>query len=794
MPASETNTARPTPRGQAWWAAIACAAATLTLGWPALLGRFLVNPRSDQYIAGYAFREFAAASLKSGQGFPEWNPYLFGGLPYIAAMHGDIFYPTFLLRMVMPTDMAMTWGFVLHLWLAGMMTYAFLRAAGVGFGGALVGGLAYLMSGPIASYASPGHDGKLFVSALFPLVLLLLHLGIAQRRQWSWGALALVIGLAVLSPHPQLLEYLLLGGASYGIYLLRAHDDTGARPALRTAWLDAAKGMGAAAVGGLIGMVQFWPVKEYVNWSPRAAGGASSGFEHAISYSFPPEELINTALPQFSGLLDNYWGRNGIHFHSEYLGIVVLALATLAFGRGVRRSFTWYLTGLLIVSVLWALGGYTPFYQLVYNLVPGSKFFRAPSTIIFIAAFAMSGLAALGAERLLRKDCSTRWMVGWAVGGALLVLLAVSGGLANFGSAVTGGQGFGRIQDNAGELTAGAIRMVVFLFGVLSLGLGVARGLVAPRVATFTLAALVVADLWTIERMYWPFSDRASALYASDPTIEYLKAQKEPARVLALNLGEGAAPRDPFLRGDALMSHRIRTVLGYHGNELGRYQKLYGLEDGFKQVANPNFWALSNTRFFLTSASKPVFPGMTLVAGPVRNAAGSMVYLYKMPGDNPVAWVTPAIVKASDEQALGTVLDARFDVRTVALFDSASHVATVALSALPTPLTITAAATTWEPGHITLALSGPAPAGSALMVSENFYPGWRALVDGQAVTPERADVSLIGVPLPSGARKVELEFHSDAVATGKHLTLVGLLLGLGWLAAGIAMDRRTRRG
>ena len=178
----------------------------------------------------------------------------------------------------------------------------------------------------------------------------------------------------------------------------------------------------------------------------------------------------------------------------------------------------------------------------------------------------------------------------------------------------------------------------------------------------------------------------------------------------------------------------------------------------------------------------------------VGNAAGSMVYLYKMPGDNPVAWVTPAIVKASDEQALGTVLDARFDVRTVALFDSASHVATAALSALPTPLAITAAATRWEPGHITLALSGPAPAGSALMVSENFYPGWRALVDGQAVTPERADLSLIGVPLPSGATKVELEFRSDAVATGKHLTLVGLLLGLGWLAAGIAMDRRTRRG
>ena len=92
------------PRRAALWAAFTYAAATMSVAWPALLGRFLLNTHSDQYIAGYAFRQFAAASLRSGQGFPLWNPYLFGGMPYVAAMHGDIFYPTFLLRMVMPTE------------------------------------------------------------------------------------------------------------------------------------------------------------------------------------------------------------------------------------------------------------------------------------------------------------------------------------------------------------------------------------------------------------------------------------------------------------------------------------------------------------------------------------------------------------------------------------------------------------------------------------------------------------------------------------------------------------------
>src|SRR5213596_1942720 len=191
MPRTDDVAAKPVslaalpPRFAGWWAALVYALATLTLAYPALTSAFLVNPRSDQYIAGYALREFAAHALRSGQGFPQWNPYLFGGLPYIAAMHGDIFYPTFLLRALLPTDIAMTWSFIIHVYLAGFFTFAFLRAWGLGFVPALVGGLAYMMSGPIAAYVSPGHDGKLYVSALLPLALWMLLRGIRDGRPWS---------------------------------------------------------------------------------------------------------------------------------------------------------------------------------------------------------------------------------------------------------------------------------------------------------------------------------------------------------------------------------------------------------------------------------------------------------------------------------------------------------------------------------------------------------------------------------------------------------------------------------
>src|SRR5215216_3174138 len=142
------------PRFATAWASLVYGVSTMLLAYPALGGNFLVNILSDQYKIGYAFREYAAASLRTGHGFPKWNPFLFGGVPYIAAMHGDIFYPTFLLRALLPTDVALTWSFIIHLFLAGCFTYLFLRAWGVGFYGALVGGLVYMMSGPIASYAS----------------------------------------------------------------------------------------------------------------------------------------------------------------------------------------------------------------------------------------------------------------------------------------------------------------------------------------------------------------------------------------------------------------------------------------------------------------------------------------------------------------------------------------------------------------------------------------------------------------------------------------------------------------
>ena len=809
MPSADSGApVLPEPRFATLWAAATYAVATLALAWPALLGRFLAGPHSDQYIAGYAFREFAAQSLRSGQGFPQWNPYLFGGMPYVAAMHGDIFYPTFLLRLVLPTDVAMTWGFIIHVFLAGFFTFLFLRAYGLAFLPSLVGGLAYLLSGPIAAYVSPGHDGKLFVSALLPLTLWMLTLGIRRGRATAWGILALTVGLAVLSPHPQLLQYLLLTSGAFALFLALTADDAGVKLARPVAVKRLGIALAAVVVGGLIGAVQYLPVMDYVAWSPRAGG---KDWAHVVSYSMPLEETINFYLPQFSGILDRYWGRNGIHLHSEYLGAAVLVLAGAALGRwqgASGRAFRWFWVGTAIVALLWTLGGFTPFYKLVYAIVPGTKFFRAPSTFMYVLAFSVAVLAALGTDRILRRQVSTRYAIGWIIFAIVVALLAAGGAFYNLALNIISGIGEGPFADQArqsliegrGDVTVGGFRALLFAAATAGLIIASARGaLKAPAIA-WGLVALVAVDLWSVERRYWLFSPPAREVYASDPIIDYLKQHADRGRVFVFaQSGEGLVQRDPFYGGDArgrgtgLMVHGIRSLTGYHGNQLGRFKQLSESETpAGPTLTSPGFWRHENVRYLYTNLAIENAELKKLL-GPIRNAAGATAFLYELPGPHRGAWLVPNAVKAPDSTIAAAVIDPRFDPsRLVAVSDTAPIDAPAQMTPKE-PIAIEPVVRRPAPGRIDAEWPAGAPDGSFLVVSENYYPGWRVLVDGRPGRVIRANYNLLAVPLTTGARRVALEFHDDAYHTGKHVTLAALALVLVAIVAGALADRKAQR-
>jgi hypothetical protein len=310
--------------------------------------------------------------------------------------------------------------------------------------------------------------------------------------------------------------------------------------------------------------------------------------------------------------------------------------------------------------------------------------------------------------------------------------------------------------------------------------------------AAYVLVGLIAVDLWSVEQMYWNFSAPASVIYASDAITDFLAKQDQPGRVFAAQIVRDATRNNGILNGDGLMPHRIRSVVGYHGNELGRYDNLVGPHG--EQLGNPQLWRLTNMKYFLTNAPQSVFPGSKQILGPVTDASGSTLYLFEMPGSYPFAWVAPVIVKGPDDAVLTTVRDPRFDMSRAALFDTAAPVHAQQISKLPDTLGIVARATHYEPGHITVELDRPAPAGAALVVTENYYPGWTATVDGKPAAIGRANYILIGVELPAGAKSVQLDFASPAFERGKAITLSVLALCLLLLAGGIVAERRKAHG
>ena len=157
---------------------------------------------------------------------------------------------------------------------------------------------------------------------------------------------------------------------------------------------------------------------------------------------------------------------------------------------------------------------------------------------------------------------------------------------------------------------------------------------------------IAAADLWSIDRLYWSaWGGSAKEVFATDATIDYLKKQPGPFRVMSVeDPSKPAGASDPYLGNiDGLMAHGIRQTLGYHGNQIGRYDVYQPVQMWF----NPSTWAMTNTRYLLINNDSFDIPGARRVVGPVKNAAGSPVSLYELPGANPFAWVAPAVTVIS---------------------------------------------------------------------------------------------------------------------------------------------------
>ncbi len=779
MPSPERADVGFEPRRPLLLAVALCALTTLALCWPMLAGQFLVSPLSDQYSAGYAFRAFGAEMFRATGHIPQWNPYLFGGMPFIAAMHGDIFYPTAWLRWILPVDTAMNLGFALHLLLAGVAMYALLRALRFGFGAALTGGVAYQMTGIVASLVHPGHDGKLFVSALAPLVFLALHRAVVGRRPGAYGVLAVLVGLCMVSPHYQLTYYLLVAAGLWTLWLVFLAPG---RPA-GSPLVPLGLALGAVLLGLAISAVQALPFLEYIPWSPRGEAGASRGWDYATSYSLPRAELITAVLPDFNGVVERYWGENPLKLHTEYLGAVVVALAAFGWGERKRQPALLAFLGIGALFLLIALGRHTPVYRAWYEVMPMMKSVRAPGMAFLLVALPVAVWAAAGAERLLRGEVAARSLAiafGTLAG---LGLLGAVGLLQPVAEAVADPARLRAAIENADALKAGARGLLVLavLGGAVAWGITTHR--LAGAAAVGALVLVTAADLYLVDRRFFKFSAPAAELYGPDAITRRLQATEPPYRVL----DPGVYPHS------YLMGLDIPQVLGYHGNELHAWDELLGGKNVWANLnAGPPFWDLLAVRYLILPGEQAV-PGFTRVEGPVAVTPGGSAVLYQRDSVPPWARVVPGALKVPEAQLVPTVVDPRFPKDRVVLLPDTTGLTPPPLGdGLPAPSGRHARVTRWEPGAMAFAIEGEDPGPSWLVVAENWYPDWHAEVDGRPAEVRRGQGAFLTVELPAAAREVTFRFASDSYRLGKLVSWVALALA--FLAVAVPAVRARRAG
>jgi hypothetical protein len=490
----------------------------------------------------------------------------------------------------------------------------------------------------------------------------------------------------------------------------------------------------------------------------------------------PPEELLNVLWPTFSGMLENYWGRNFFKLHSEYLGVVPLILATLGLGSAPRRRLVWFAVFLIAYATLFALGGHTPFYRIPYHLLPGIKLTRAPSMIFFLASFGVAVLAAFGAERLSQTLARMRLraLVWWLGILAAASLLALAGGWKGVMLSLVPAGRASLVENNYSVFAWDSVRIVIFAAALGASVLLFKRQRLKPQSWTLIAGLLVLFDLWSVERRHIRFGPRAEELFAADQVVSAIRPDSGIYRVLPIPTA--------YSQDNYFMTHGIRTVLGYQGTELHRYDELLGGKNIWRNIGNPNVWKLLAVRYVVLDQPvnfpglEPVGSGGEGVAAPLATYEGHRVYLYRYRDAQPYARIVSQALKVPDEQALGALLDTRFDPSRLLLVPPDAPSGVQNLSALPPAVEIAVTAEQLAEGRYRFELPEPAREPGYLFVSENWYPAWRAAVDGAPAPVLRAQFALMAVPLSRGSRVVELEFRSDTYRTGRMVSLGALLV------------------
>jgi hypothetical protein len=487
-------------------------------------------------------------------------------------------------------------------------------------------------------------------------------------------------------------------------------------------------------LAALLGAAQFLPLLELAGHSNRALSLADAG-----SFSLTPLALlVGLLLPDVQGG----------HEMVVYLGLVSLGLALLGLKRADRR--TWFFGGVVLFAILYALGPATPLFELIYRWVPGFRWLRAPARVFLPASLAVGILAGIGMQRLAKGR------VHWSA------TVALSVGLLTLGL----GLGLAVLYGQSNRAAVGLI--VLPSITLLLIGL-IAKERLPARLGMLGLTLLVFADLASFDVTGMRFISTEEAFADGAVAADYLSSQPGLFRTYSPSYS---------LPSHVAASAGLETADGVEGVHLAVYDRFMSLAGGY---GDPRF-SVTVPPFppdlRLDEAFRDTQPDLRLLgllnveylaaafpmnwSGLIFVARMDGIHIYRNQYALPRAWVVPSLPNPGGSWATQLVTLADQSARAIAIGDSVVRV------------------TRYEPDRIVV--EAQLSDDGVLVLGEIWYPGWRAMVDGERQPVEPVAEFLRGVPLTPGDHRVVLIYDPASVRWGGRISLAGwLALGLGGL-------------
>lgn len=749
--------------------------------------------------------KWAFDTLLSGH-WPLWNPLLGMGAPLIANYQSALFYPPYWLYFIfymLGGIGGLAWSqaliVALHIAWGGIGMALLVRRLGMGSFAQTVSGLVFSLSGFVVARGCFFSINSVVI--WLPWILLFAY-DLARVNSdhpektslvnfFSKGRistilkLGLVIGMQLLAGHAQLTWYSLLLAAlwiGYWSWVNRTTEFKNKYSSLFgviNSWISFA---GAAFLGFCLAAVQLLPTAEYLLQSQRAA---EIDYEAAMTYSFWPWRFLGFFAPDLFGnpVRGDFWGYATYWEDAIYIGLLPILLALGVLLRAVfkrksktdsepaevavfnRRSLAIFLLVIIFFSFLFALGDNTPVFPWLYKNVPTFDMFKSPTRFSIWGIFSLSLLAGVGVENWHRPTGRGLYWTRLSIAGAF---------------AITLGAGFGWfLFRTIPDFHISFVRAMA-LAGFWAIGVGVLSVLAPERGQSDEK----YVHRWQLAVVLWITVDLLVAGWGLNPGIEldfYTQKPTNEARVSSM-VAEG------------------RVLIPVEDEDVIKYDQYFIFEsfDSGKDWYELRGTFLPNLNVFsgipMVNNYDPMVPGryarwmesisdldiqtrddlldlMTVTVIQTEDATGDFgVHFDPRDSVHRLNWVPCAEVAKNEDSALAMVLSGDVDFKATVILENAQPTLNIDCTSQTGIATIQ----NEETNQIDIQVESKSP--GWLVLSDVWYPGWRANIDGEAAEIFRANYLFRAIKIPPGEHVVSFVYQPIWFAMGLAASMLTCLI------------------